>query len=59
MAVSRPPHLRSDASGGIVRGMKEVLRYRHRVITDEDLVFIQRLIAEHPESSRRNLSERL
>ncbi len=39
--------------------MKEVLRYRHRVITDEDLVFIQRLIAEHPESSRRNLSERL
>jgi hypothetical protein len=29
------------------------------VITDEDLVFIRQLIAEHPQSSRRNLSEKL
>ena len=35
------------------------LSYRHRVITDEDLVFIRKLIADHPDSSRRNLSERL
>ena len=35
------------------------LSYRHRVITDEDLVFIRKLIAEHPDSSRRNLSQRL
>jgi hypothetical protein len=39
--------------------MDQPLSYRHRVITDEDLVFIRKLIAEHPESSRRNLSERL
>jgi len=39
--------------------MQPALRYRHRVITDEDLVFIRRLIAEHPQSSRRKLSEQL
>lgn len=39
--------------------MQQALRYRHRVITDEDLVFIRRLIAEHPQSSRRKLSEQL
>ena len=39
--------------------MDQPLSYRHRVITDEDLVFIRKLIAEHPNSSRRNLSERL
>jgi hypothetical protein len=39
--------------------MDRPLSYRHRVITDEDLVFIRKLIAEHPNSSRRNLSERL
>ena len=39
--------------------MHQTLSYRHRVITDEDLVFIRRLIADHPEASRRNLSERL
>jgi len=39
--------------------MDQPLSYRHRVITDEDLVFIRKLIAAHPESSRRNLSERL
>jgi hypothetical protein len=39
--------------------MHEPLSYRHRVITDEDLVFIRKLIADHPDSSRRNLSVRL
>lgn len=39
--------------------MDQPLSYRHRVITDVDLVFIRKLIADHPESSRRNLSERL
>jgi hypothetical protein len=39
--------------------MSQPLSYRHRVITDEDLVFIRQLIAENPQSSRRNLSERL
>jgi hypothetical protein len=39
--------------------MQTTLSYRHRVITDEDLVFIRRLIAEHPQSSRRKLSEQL
>ena len=39
--------------------MQPPLSYRHRLITDEDLVLIRRLIAEHPQSSRRNLSEKL
>ena len=39
--------------------MQEPLRYRHRVITDEDLVFIGQLIAEHPGSSRSSLSRKL
>ena len=39
--------------------MQEALRYRHRVITDEDLIFIRKLIADHPQLSRRKLSEQL
>jgi hypothetical protein len=39
--------------------MHQPLSYRHRVITNEDLIFIRKLIANHPDSSRRNLSERL
>ena len=39
--------------------MDEKLRYRGRVVTDEDIVFIRRLIAEHPEASRRALSQHL
>jgi hypothetical protein len=35
------------------------LSHRHRVITDDDLVFIRRLIAEHPGRSRRELSKKL
>jgi hypothetical protein len=39
--------------------MQRPLSYRHRVITDDDLVFIRRLIAENPELSRRALSMKL
>jgi hypothetical protein len=39
--------------------MQRTLSYRHRVITDADLVFIRRLIAENPLCSRRRLSEQL
>ena len=54
-------YLRSIAVSDIVRRMplQQPLSYRHRVITNEDLVFIRELIAANPESSRRNLSEKL
>jgi hypothetical protein len=39
--------------------MPRTLSYRHRVITDDDLVFIRKLIDEHPVSSRRDLSKKL
>ena len=39
--------------------MQGPLSYRHRVITDDDLVFIRRLIAENPGLSRRGLSLKL
>ena len=39
--------------------MQRPLSYRHRVITDDDLVFIRGLIAENPELSRRGLSIKL
>ena len=39
--------------------MQRTLSYRHRVISDDDVVFIRRLIAEHPGSSRRDLSKKL
>jgi Domain of unknown function (DUF4338) len=39
--------------------MQRPLSYRHRVITDDDLVFIGHLIAENPELSRRALSMKL
>jgi hypothetical protein len=39
--------------------MQSPLSYRHRVITEDDLVFIRKLIVEHPESSRRDLSSKL
>ena len=34
-------------------------KYRGRVITPEDIAFLQRLIAEHPQMSRRKLSEQV
>jgi hypothetical protein len=39
--------------------MHGTLSYRHRLITDDDLVFIRRLIAENPDSSRWGLSKKL
>jgi len=39
--------------------MQRTLSYRHRVITDDDVVFIRKLIAEHPDSSRWGLSKKL
>jgi hypothetical protein len=39
--------------------MQSTLSYRHRVITDADLVFIRQLIADNPLCSRRRLSEQL
>jgi hypothetical protein len=39
--------------------MQETLSHRHRVITDDDVVFIRQLIAEHPGASRRLLSRKL
>lgn len=51
--------LRSEASSVTLRRMQRTLSYRHRVITDEDLVFIRKLITEHPDSSRWGLSKKL
>ena len=39
--------------------MQKPLSYRHRVITDDDVVFIRSLIAEHPNASRKALSRKL
>jgi hypothetical protein len=39
--------------------MHGTLSYRHRVITDEDLDFIRKLISDNPSSSRRDLSKKL
>ena len=39
--------------------MQKPLSYRHRVITDDDIVFIRKLIADHPGASRKALSRKL
>jgi len=39
--------------------MESQIRYRGRVVTEEDIAFIRRLIADHPGDSRRALSRRL
>jgi hypothetical protein len=39
--------------------MDEVIRYRGRLISAEDIEFIRRLIADNPQLSRRRLSARL
>jgi hypothetical protein len=38
---------------------EKTLSYRGRNINDADIIFIRRLIAEHPSSSRRDLSKKL
>ncbi|MCP5112322.1 MAG: DUF4338 domain-containing protein, partial [bacterium] len=37
----------------------DVLKYRGRVVTDGDVVFIRQLITEHSTASRRKLSQKL
>jgi Domain of unknown function (DUF4338) len=39
--------------------MPKALSYRHRVVTDDDIVFIRKLIADHPGTSRKALSRKL
>ena len=39
--------------------METVLSYRHRAVTNSDVIFIRKLITEHPGSSRRDLSKKL
>jgi Druantia protein DruA len=39
--------------------MEAKLSYRGRGFTDDDIAFIRQLIADHPASSRRNLSKKL
>jgi hypothetical protein len=39
--------------------MPKPLSHRHRAITEDDLIFIRRLIAAHPGMSRRRLSAKL
>jgi hypothetical protein len=39
--------------------MQTALTYRHRLISEDDIVFIRKLIAEYPELSRRRLSAKL
>ena len=51
--------LRSKPNSTTLRCMQSPVSYRHRVITEDDLVFIRKLITEHPGSSRRDLSKRL
>ena len=51
--------LRSLPGSTIVRGMQSPLSYRHRLITEDDLGFIRRLVADHPGASRWALSRKL
>ena len=51
--------LRSRRSSTTLRPMQTPLSYRHRVITEDDLVFIRKLIADHPSASRKALSRKL
>ena len=39
--------------------MEAKLQYRHRLITNSDVVFIRQLLTEHPAASRRALSKKL
>jgi Domain of unknown function (DUF4338) len=39
--------------------MEIILSYRHRAVTSSEVTFIRNLIAEHPGSSRRELSKKL
>ena len=51
--------MRSSLRYAIGRRVDAKLKYRNRIVTDEDIALIQSLIAEHPADSRRQLSRRL
>jgi hypothetical protein len=51
--------LRSGLNLATLLFMEAKLAYRHRAITEADVGFIQQLIAAHPMSSRRKLSQLL
>jgi hypothetical protein len=52
-------NLRSGAQCVSLDGMDVVLRYRGRTVTDADVAFVDSLIADHPDASRRALSRML
>jgi len=51
--------LRSSVASAILRAMNVRLTYRGRAVTDDDVAFIDQLIAAHPMASRRALSKKL
>jgi hypothetical protein len=51
--------LRSISGSATVALMDGTLTYRGRVVTDADVAFVNKLIAEHPAASRRALSKKL
>jgi len=51
--------LRSARPVATLRSMEVKLRYRGREVTEADVAFIGRLIADHPTASRRELSKKL
>ena len=57
--TSVSPSLRSKLGIAVSTAVPKPLSYCHRPITEDDLVFIRRLIAEHPGLSRRRLSTKL
>jgi len=51
--------LRSKGFSATLGSMEEEFRYRGRVVTAAEVEFIRQLIAEHPQTNRRQLSLRL
>jgi Druantia protein DruA len=51
--------LRSTARFAIKQSMELELTYRGKVVNGDDIAFINQLIAEHPDDSRRALSKKL
>lgn len=59
MSIFWPGHLRSTPSYAIVKSMDLEIKYRGRQATFKDVEFINRLIAQNPDMSRRALSYKL
>lgn len=51
--------MRSMSGSATVAAVDGTLTYRGRTITDADVAFVARLVAEHPGASRRALSKKL